>query len=315
MKKVFKVIGKILLGILILMLLVLACTFTYNQIMLKKEAALWQNPPGQYVTVGGHKMHIYTEGEGDHTIVLLSGWGDTSPYVNFLPLCQDLSTDAKVVILERFGYGFSDAVEGERTFDTILEEDREGLKQAGINGPFVLCPHSIAGLEATLWAQKYPAEVEGIVGMDITVPGVDESLEKGAKEMKKILKTQLPLMNFLSKSGIYRIMAGTTDDELEKIHAAIDYRSILNKTKINEFYHDIDTCHEILNNPLPTAPTIQYVAKQNIESTPGWLEAHQALVDASSNGKLVQLDCSHYVYRDEGERIAKEIKEFLKTLN
>ncbi len=152
MKKFLKILGRIFSVILIIVLLFTTVAFIYNRVQLKKEEAIWQNPPGQYVEVDGHKMHIYTEGEGDHTIVLMSGWGDTSPYVNFLPLCKDLSTDAKVVIIERFGYGLSDVVKEERTFDKIVENDRECLSKAGIEGPFVLCPHSIAGVEATLWA-------------------------------------------------------------------------------------------------------------------------------------------------------------------
>ena len=311
MKKVFKVIGKILLGILILALILLTGIFIYHRIMLKKEAALWQNPPGQYVTVNGHKMHIYTEGEGDHTLVFLTGWGDESPYVNFLPLCQDLSTDAKVVILERFGYGFSDHVDGERTFDTILDEDREGLKQAGINGPYILCPHSVAGLEATLWAQKYPEEVEGIIGMDTTVPIEGEDSEKDVADLKK----QLPLYRFLLNSGIVRIIMGSTNDELEKLDNALLYTNALSNCLINELEHSTEASHEVSSNPLPNVPTIQYVSNQTSEETPGWLEGHQALVDASSNGKLVQLDCSHSVYRYEEERIVKDTKEFLKTLN
>ena len=41
------------------------------------------------------------------------------------------------------------------------------LDKAGIQDPYVLCPHSLSGLEALYWAQKYPDEVEAIVGLDI----------------------------------------------------------------------------------------------------------------------------------------------------
>ena len=310
MKKFFKILGKILSVLLALVVLFITGSFIYNRVQLKKEASIWQNPPGQYVEVDGHKMHIYTEGEGDHTILLMSGWGDTSPYANFLPLCKELSTDAKVVIIERFGYGLSDAVDGERTFDTIVENDRECLSKAGIEGPFVLCPHSIAGLEATLWAQKYPEEVEGIIGMDITVPGIDDQLEEELATNKKMM----PIIKFLTNSGIMRVLSGHADDEIGKMEVAITYRNDINDCKLDEEAHGIEACHEISSNPLPTVPTIQYIAKQTAAVTPGWLEGHQALVDASSNGKLVQLDCTHYLYKFEGEQIASDIKEFLKTL-
>lgn len=312
MKKFLKILGRIFSVILIIVLLFTTVAFIYNRVQLKKEEAIWQNPPGQYVEVDGHKMHIYTEGEGDHTIVLMSGWGDTSPYVNFLPLCKDLSTDAKVVIIERFGYGLSDVVKEERTFDKIVENDRECLSKAGIEGPFVLCPHSIAGVEATLWAQKYPTEVEGIVGMDISIPGLDDQYKAESDAAKK----QFPIMKCLIDTGIMRVLSGNPGDadELKIMEAAISNRNDINKCKLNENAHLIEALHEISNNPLPTAPTIQYISSQTTELTPGWLEGHQALVDASSNGKLVKLDCTHYVYKFEEERIVKDIKKFLKTL-
>ncbi|MBQ2348158.1 MAG: hypothetical protein II388_07325, partial [Clostridia bacterium] len=46
-----------------------------------------------------------------------------------------------------------------------------------------------------------------------------------------------------------------------------------------------------------------------------WLSGTQAMVDASSDGKLIKLDCGHYVYSFEYERISKEIKELIDSLN
>jgi len=43
--------------------------FINNQVKLKKEEGYWKNTPGEMVEVDGHKMHVYTEGEGDHTIL------------------------------------------------------------------------------------------------------------------------------------------------------------------------------------------------------------------------------------------------------
>ena len=72
--------------------------------------------------------------------------------------------------------------------------------------------------------------------------------------------------------------------------------------------------------PLPTTPTLQFVSKQtneiSNETFPGtdWMAAHQELVDASVNGKLVELDCGHYVYKEKTEEIITGIRDFLKTL-
>ena len=167
MKKVLKITGKVLLGLLILIVLLLVIMTVYNQIMLRKNKDLYETPLGQLVEVDGHNMSIYTEGEGEHTIVFLSGWGTSSPILDFKPLYSRLSDEYRIAVVEKFGYGFSDVVDGERDMDTILRQDREALEKAGIKAPYVLCPHSLSGYEATLWAQKYPDEVEAIVGLDM----------------------------------------------------------------------------------------------------------------------------------------------------
>ena len=162
MKKALKITGKVLLGLLILIVLLLVIMAVYNQIMLRKNKSLYETPLGQLVEVDGHNMSIYTEGEGEHTIVFLSGWGTSSPILDFKPLYSRLSDEYRIAVVEKFGYGFSDVVDGERDMDTILRQDREALEKVGIKAPYVLCPHSLSGYEATLWAQKYPDEVEAI---------------------------------------------------------------------------------------------------------------------------------------------------------
>ena len=167
MKKKIKKFPKTLFVMIAVIAVCLTGLFVYNRIMLKKDAVLLKKHVGQMVEVDGHDMCVYSEGQGDHTIVFMSGWGEPSPIYDFKALYRQLSDDYKIVVIEKFGYGFSDEVEGRRSFYTILRQDREALQKAGITGPFVLCPHSLSGVEAILWAQKYPNEVEAIVGLDM----------------------------------------------------------------------------------------------------------------------------------------------------
>jgi hypothetical protein len=79
MKKIPRIIGKILLLLFIVLVVLLGGIFIYNKIMLASEEALIEKPIGQYVEVDGHKMNIYTEGEGKHTLLFLSGSGTAAP--------------------------------------------------------------------------------------------------------------------------------------------------------------------------------------------------------------------------------------------
>ena len=93
MKKALKLIGKILLGFIILDIIIILIMFVYNRIMLSKEDKLLENYPGQLVEVDGHNMNVFVEGEGTHTLVFLSPSQDTSPAISFKPLYSKLSDD------------------------------------------------------------------------------------------------------------------------------------------------------------------------------------------------------------------------------
>lgn len=316
MKKALKLFGKFILILLILIVAFLVITGIWNAIAMHGEKEILKEYPGQLVEIDGHNMHIYTEGDGDHTILFLSGWGTESPYYDFKPLYSKLSGDYKCVVIEKFGYGFSDEIDGERDFDTILREDREALEKLGINGPFVLCPHSLSGLEATLWAQKYPDEVEGIVGLDMSF-GNNPNLvtAKESKAQKAIMK----LNKVVRISGINRFLLTISDneglsDEETKQYIALVSKNQANDTTCRENDAVTAVCGEITGAALPDTPTIQYISsdRKDDESV---LKACDEIVAASKDGKMIELDCGHYVHQYESERIAEEMKEFISGLN
>ena len=315
MKKACQIIGKGLLGLLILIVLFLVMIAVYNQIMLRKNRALYETPLGQLVEVDGHNMSIYTEGAGEHTIVFMAGHGTASPILDFKPLYSRLSDDYKIVVIEKFGYGFSDPVDGKRDIDTILRQDREALEKCGITAPYVLCPHSFSGYEATRWAQEYPEEVEAIIGLDMCTPHcMDVS---NLKENETGSAFQLGIAKFIKAVGIVRLFDYNESGTLTKEETAI-YKEIACHKNVNDtMLHEGDIENIIALNdernsaPLPTVPMILYVSNEpsNDAFRVGGM---QAMVDASSDGTLIQLDCGHYVHYYAYERISEEIRAFLE---
>lgn len=78
-------------------------------------------------------------------------------------LIEELKNNFKVVVVEPFGYGFSDETSKERSVENIISETRMTLKEANIDGPYILMPHSISGVYAEYYASIYPEEVEAIL--------------------------------------------------------------------------------------------------------------------------------------------------------
>ena len=310
-----KFIGKTILGLFIAIAVIILVMTVYNKIRCYQEKELLSKPLGQFVEVDGHKMNIYTTGEGDHTIVLMSGWGTESPIFDFKPLYTKLNEDYKCVVIEKFGYGFSDEIEGERDFDTILDQDREALLKAGIKPPYVLCAHSLSGLEATLWAQNYPDEVEAIVGLDMTLgnyPGLADKMEssssKAINNLNKVIRF-IGLNRFLMSISDYDDMS---DTEIEQ-YIALVCKNQGNDTVMRENNGIRKACEEINAAKLPNVPTLQYLDISSTEDET-YISSCQKIIDASDNGKMIQLDCGHYVHHFESERIAADIKELIKNL-
>ena len=141
-------------------------------------------------------------------LVFMSGGGTCSPILDFKSLYSLLSDTYQIAVVEKLGYGFSDVADQSRDIDSILEDTRAALTAAGLSAPYILCPHSMSGLEALYWAQKYPDEVSAIVGLAMAVPGYYDSMS-----------INIPLMRIAGRAaniGITRFIPGISDSDAVK---------------------------------------------------------------------------------------------------
>lgn len=313
MKKARKVM-KVIIILLIALIIVLVAIYINHRIQLNKEEAL-RTPLGKLVEVDGHQMSVYVEGNGNKTIVFLSGGGTCSPILDFKSLYATLSDDYRIVVVEKFGYGFSDVVDKERGIASILEDTRTALAKADIQGPYVLCPHSMSGIEALYWAQQYPEEVEAIVGLDMAVPG--------AYEDYKINMPMLKLSQFAARVGITRFLPGvaesdairygTLSDTEKEIYRAVFYEKTATTTMLKEVECVKENAEIVGKNGVPQVPMLLFVS--NGRGTgwdeEEWREYQNSYIEHVENGKLINLHCSHYVHDYEYERISEEIRVFL----
>ena len=303
----------IILGVVILLFLAI---FINHKIQLKKESELL-TPIGQLVEVDGHKMNIYIEGEGEQTIVFLSGGGTCSPVLDFKSLYSLLSDDYKVVVVEKFGYGFSDVVDKERDVASVLADTRAALVAAGVEGPYILCPHSMSGIEALYWAQQYPEEVSAIVGLDMAVPG--------AYEDYKINMPMLKLSQLAARMGIIRLLPGVAESEAMKygtlteeekeIYKAVFFNRTATTTMMNEVSSIKENAALVESAGVPQVPMLLFVSNG---SGTGWEEEawcnyQKDYIQGVSDGRLVELNCSHYVHDHEYEYIAEEMADFISS--
>ena len=315
MKKRIKSMLRVFLWIAAIIVILICICFGYHRYRLRKEEKL-REPLGQLIDINENNISIYVEGSGSKTLVFLSGGGTCSPILDFKSLYSLLSDEYRIVVVEKFGYGYSDIVDEDRNIQTILSETRLTLHKAGIDGPYVLCPHSMSGIEALYWAQEYPDEIEAIIGLDMAVPEYYENM-----------KINLPLMKlgqYAADLGITRLIPtlaesdaikhGTLTNDEKNRYRAIFYNRTATVTMINEAKSVKDNARIVAQNGVPQVPMLLFIS----DGTGGtgfdketWRRIQEKYISEVESGKYIELDCPHYVHDYEYGRISEEIKSFL----
>lgn len=313
MKRFLKTIGKIFLFLLALLVFAVAVLFIGHRIMLANEEPLLEKPIGQLIEVDGHNMCVYTEGEGEHTLLFLSGSGTPAPVLDFKSLYSLLNDDYRIVVIEKYGYGFSDVVDTERSFTTILRQDREVLEKAGIEGPFILCPHSMSGLEAIMWAQDYPDEVEAIVGLDNVLPRTYDNYD-----VEAVLKLE-SIFSAARELGLARLyysdsfLPDSLTHEEKNLYRAIASRNLVNVDVVNEGRAIFDAVRLIDSKPKPDVPMIMFISDGTETNGSDWVGNHYLYASDLSDAKVVELGCGHYVHYFKADEIASEMRSFIEN--
>ena len=120
----------------------------------------------QLVGPDGQRAHVRCVGEGDTTVVLVSGFeADSSSWALVEPT---IAEHARVCSYDRPGTGTSDPATATTNFVTQATDLHALLATIGEPGPYLLVGHSFGGAESVTFASLFPDEVAGIVLVDAT---------------------------------------------------------------------------------------------------------------------------------------------------
>ncbi|NMM65880.1 alpha/beta hydrolase [Clostridium sp. P21] len=317
----FRKIRKILRGVLAVLLTLLIVMCIVGQVRKYTEKGDVK-PLGTVVAVNGKRMHVYSEGQGKKTIVLMPGLGSTAPSIDFKPLINELKKDFKVVVVEPFGYGFSDETSKERSAENIAFETRTALKKANIEGPYILMPHSISGIYAEYYAAAYPKEVEAIVMLDTTL--VKASLEESNKVDLSVGKKQFILTAVENFLGIDRLYYKSIYKD-EKCFSESDKKDLVkmgvqnpfNKTMENEFSMVLKNCEAVNKTKMPKdLPILKFISIKSMKDINN--DKYKNIINKNidefkeySNFSYCALEGGHYIYYTKSKDIGKKTREFL----
>jgi len=264
MRKLLNVLKKISMTLLAIILVATVAAFVNNQVQLSRESAL-RKAEGVLTHSNGTSIHVYQEGTGKDTYIFMSGSGIAAPMYELRGLYREFSQENKIAVVERAGYGYSDVSGDDRDIDTILEQTREALVQSGSKPPYVLVPHSIAGIEAIYWAQKYPAEVKGIIALDIGLPQqyvahpfgfMDSVMARGTN-----LLTAVGFHRF-APSMVYNpevLRQSFLTEQEKEVYKALSFQQFFNRDMERELLQSYNNSMKSINLPYPQDTPILFL--------------------------------------------------------
>ena len=272
-------------------------------------------PYGQLVTLPDGAVNTAVSGTGEETFVIMPGYGAASPVLEFAPLVNDLDDHATVVVVEPFGYGYSDRkTDADRTLENISTELHQTLTALHVHRPYTLVAHSIGALYALDYVNRFPGEVRAVVTIDGSVP-IDAVASEAQQSRWLRLWTISGVTRWVSmvKPTLFvRAPRDTYSEDALRQMRTLMLRNDSTPALVEESHRMGQNVNAAKGLSFPAKlPVLAFVAQNTIDLLPEWYPAHQAQLDGLVRSKLIVIDDSHYLHYHHSPEIADAVRTFL----
>lgn len=294
--------------------------------------------PGKMVDVGGHKLHLNCSGEKNKflsTVILDAGSCLSS--IDWTLVQPEIAKFTRVCSFDRAGMGWSEVGPTPRLSSRMVSELHTLLKNAEVDGPFLMVGHSFGGLTSQLFANTYPDKVSGVILID----GVNEDTFKKMRYADgtffKVF-SQPNLATVLSASGLLRLLMRSPpfpmegfSSEAKKMWLAKALSTKFVRALSQEIRAGEQSYHELAMSPnmLKDKP-LTVISAGKSEYNPSmhedereiheerfriWSEMQEDLVQKSSIGKrIIAVNSGHNIPHEQPDIIVYAIREMLDCL-
>ena len=300
---------KIAIAVLIIIFAAVALftlgTFIFHSIKRNEEMSVLKEK-GYYnpVSVGDYCLNVAKFGNenGAHTIVGMAGLGIGDFPVGMRQMTAPLEKDNLVVFVDRAGYGLSDDTDNEMTLEYIVEDYRKALKNAGIESPYILMPHSIGGAYASYWVSRYPDEIEAVVfvdGSQLSANAFEDDEEYyavGLGDRALAVLAKLGFGRYVLRNNHYHYPDNYTEEE-QYLGDALTLMTFESFAPISETgmcpTNSRKAFDDIITNDVPKlyiCSSWGFETKENFIEYNGWIKRQLEINDLDIDSGLIEFD-------------------------
>jgi pimeloyl-ACP methyl ester carboxylesterase len=297
------------------------------------------------VTIGGNRrLNMICVGRGYPTIVFESGLG--SHLLHWQKVIGPIAQLTRACFYDRAGYGFSDPSPRPSTAANAVQDLHELLRHSGERRPVVLVGHSLGGLYGTLYADRYPDDVTGLVLIEpsFAEQDKDESQDEKSADAVAFAKYVSQLRNCaeMARSGQLRskpheecFAFASERTASEKAFLAFQmvrpsrYEAMASEAESQHSADgrtDINSREELAaQREFGTMPLVVLTAAQAIDARAtaderaaasrlwqSWRAGHEKLAKRSARGKSTIVPATgHFVQLDQPQAVIGAIREIV----
>lgn len=173
----------------------------------------------------------------------------------------------------------------------MVQAIRIALNKLDIKPPYILMPHSMSGLYSLYYADNYPSEISGIIGIDMSLP--QKQLERWSEETFEKAK-----------------MSQESSD--------------LNISMINQWNKFYENSKELKDVKYPPGlPVLAFLATEQIENVDemiksgtmqtSWVQINAGMITNLDIQAIKVLEGEHYLHHNQPDEIVRISKEFIES--
>jgi pimeloyl-ACP methyl ester carboxylesterase len=169
-------------GVLALLLLLFLAGNVFGQYLLGYTRKHFP-PPGEFVALETHRLHMHCIGGGIPTVLLESGSGAWSTH--WAAVQEKVASFTRVCSYDRAGLGWSESASKPQDIQGAVRDLEELLARSGEHAPFVVAGWSFGGSIAWLYVQGHVEQSAGLVMVDGRVGGFQTWMNEFAPELSR----------------------------------------------------------------------------------------------------------------------------------
>lgn len=324
-----RILFKVAAALALSFIVIAAAGAIYNRLSIAHYRKI-AGVPGKLYHVDGYSMHLYCTGQGSPAVVLDSGLGDD--FTIWAKVQPELSKITRVCSYDRAGFGWSQTRPGGRDANTISAELHQLVSVAGVERPFILMGHSIAGLYLRSYAAHYLNDLAGLVFVDGATPLQDDRVPRELVKIQDQQRKEMPWQKLLLTLGWDRIMG-----ECTKVPPGLESYSLWIKadscvpSQLSAIEHELDAEHtsgeQTLHlGPFGSLPILIFSRDPSVlasnwppevskENAVVWNQMQEEAKDLSSQSRrIIAKGSDHDVQIDRADLVLREVSAFVLRL-